>query len=328
MITLPGWTRGRTAPTAGRRPAPAAARAASLAVAAAAAIGIAGCAAGPGTVSPGPPASSAPASTPAPGSRTAAPGSGAATALPRPAHVVVVVEENKDYSGVVGSHSAPYINALAARGALFTHASAVAHPSEPNYLAIFSGSTKGITDDSCPHTFGGPNLASEAIAAHLTFAGYAESMPRTGYAGCDAGEYARKHNPWSDFSNVPAAGNRPFASFPRDYASLPAISFVIPNLNDDMHDGTVSQGDSWLREHLNGYAQWAASHNSLLVLTWDEDDGGAGNHIATVITGAHVKPGRYGESISHYNVLRTIEDLYRLPHLGASASVPPLTSIF
>ena len=292
------------------------------------AAGLAGCSGSPaaGAGSPGPAPHSQPAS--GPGGGTISAGPGAAATLPRPAHVVVVMEENKSYSSIIGNSSAPYINAMASHGALFTHSAAVAHPSEPNYLAIFSGSTKGITDDSCPHTFAGANLASEARAAHLTFAGYSASMPATGYKGCTSGEYARKHNPWSDFTNVPAADNRTFASFPHDYARLPAISFVIPNLTRDMHDGTISQGDTWLKINLNGYAHWAASHNSLLVVTWDEDDGSAGNQIATVITGAHVKPGRYPQSINHYNVLRTIEDMYGLPHAGASAKAAPLTAIF
>jgi acid phosphatase len=290
------------------------------------AAALTGCS-GPGLTAAGQSAGgqSPPATSPASGPA----GTGASTAgLPRPAHVVVVIEENKSYSDIIGDPSAPYINALASRGALFTSAAAVAHPSEPNYLAIFSGSTKGITDDSCPHTFAGGNLASEAIAAHLTFAGYSESMPRAGYTGCGSGEYARKHNPWSDFPNVPSGDNRTFDAFPRDYGKLPAISFVVPNLLHDMHDGTVAQGDRWLRTSLNGYAAWAVSHNSLLVLTWDEDDGSAANHIATVITGAHVRPGRYGASINHYNVLRTVEDLYGLPHVGASAAAAPLTGIF
>lgn len=302
------------------------------------AAGLAGCSAHPaaGPRSPGTGQPSRPATSAAPRAgaasgptgTTSAGAGNAAAQLPRPSHVVVVIEENKNYSGIIGNRSAPYINALAARGALFTRATAVAHPSEPNYLALFSGSTKAITDDSCPHTFAGANLASEAIAAHRTFAGYSESIPATGYTGCSSGEYARKHNPWSDFRNVPAASNRSFAAFPRDYANLPAISFVIPNLIDDMHDGTVSQGDTWLKQNLNGYAQWATSHNSLLVLTWDEDDDSGGNHIATVITGANVRPGRYAQSVNHYSVLRMLEDLYGLPHVGASATAAPATGIF
>ncbi|MDQ1391006.1 MAG: phosphatidylinositol-3-phosphatase, partial [Acidobacteriaceae bacterium] len=92
-------------------------------------------------------------------------GMGVPTALPLPAHVVVVIEENHGYSQVIGSPQAPYINTLASQGALFTNSRAITHPSQPNYLALFSGSTHGIIDDSCPHMFSSANLGSELIAA-------------------------------------------------------------------------------------------------------------------------------------------------------------------
>jgi hypothetical protein len=252
----------------------------------------------------------------------------AAHAIPHPDHVVVVMEENHSYGDVIGSSSAPYLNSLAAGGASFTQSFAVTHPSEPNYLAIFSGSTQGLSDDSCPHSFSGANLGQEAIAAGLTFTGYSESMPSAGYTGCTSGNYARKHNPWVNFTNVPAASNQPFTNFPSDFSTLPTVSFVIPNLQDDMHDGTVQQGDTWLRSHMDAYAQWAKAHNSLLVVTWDEDDNSANNQIPTIITGAGVAVGNYGETINHYNVLRTLEDAYGLPRAGASASATPITDIF
>jgi hypothetical protein len=249
-------------------------------------------------------------------------------AIPRPDHVVVVMEENHSYSDVIGSSGAPYINSLAAGGASFTRSFAVTHPSEPNYLALFSGSTQGLSDDSCPHTFSGANLGQEAIGAGLTFTGYSESMPSAGYTGCTSGNYARKHNPWVNFTNVPAASNQAFTSFPSDFSTLPTLSFVIPNLQDDMHDGTVQQGDTWLHSHVDAYAQWAKTHNSLLVVTWDEDDNSANNQIPTIITGAGVTAGNYSETINHYNVLRTLEDAYGLPRAGASASATPITDIF
>ncbi|HEU5356685.1 MAG TPA: alkaline phosphatase family protein, partial [Actinocrinis sp.] len=115
----------------------------------------------------------------------------AAAGLPKPDHLVVVIEENHSYADVIGSSSAPYINSLAAQGAGFTQSFAVAHPSEPNYLALFAGSTEGLSSDSCPHTYSTANLGSELIAAGLTFTGYSESMPSDGYTGCTSGEYAR-----------------------------------------------------------------------------------------------------------------------------------------
>jgi phosphatidylinositol-3-phosphatase len=162
----------------------------------------------------------------------------------------------------------------------------VTHPSQPNYLALFSGSTQGIISDSCPHTFSTANLGQELIGAGLGFAGYSESMPSAGYPGCTSGTYARKHNPWVNFTNVPSADNLTFAAFPSNFASLPTLSFVVPNLQDDMHDGTVAQGDTWLHNNIDGYAQWAKTHNSLLVVTWDEDDNSSANHIPTGTPGA------------------------------------------
>jgi hypothetical protein len=250
----------------------------------------------------------------------------AAVGVPRPDHVVVVMMENHSYRDIIGSSVAPYLNSLAAKGASFTQSFGVTHPSEPNYLALFSGSTHGLTSDSCPHTYTSDNLGKELIGAGDTFAGYSESMPSTGYTGCTSGAYARKHNPWVDFtSSVPAADNRTFAAFPSQYTSLPTVSFVVPNLKDDMHDGTVAAGDSWLKQHLSGYATWAATHNSLLIVTWDEDDNSAGNQIPTIFVGQHVKTGKYAESINHYDVLGTIEDAYGLPHAGSAATATPIT---
>jgi phosphatidylinositol-3-phosphatase len=252
-----------------------------------------------------------------------------AAAVPRPDHVVVVVMENHAYDQVIGSSSAPYINRLAAQGALFTSSFAISHPSEPNYLALFSGSDQGVGDDSCPHTFSAENLGHELIATRHTFAGFSEDLPKRGYTGCDSGNYARRHNPWVNFTNVPSSANLPFSRFPSSYSRLPTVSFVVPNLCHDMHDCGVQTGDGWLRAHLAAYARWAKSHHSLLVLTWDEDDDNGGNNqIATIFFGAGIKPGHYGERIDHYRVLRTIEDMYRLRHAGNSAHVRPISDVW
>ncbi len=255
-------------------------------------------------------------------------------ALPRPAHVVIVIEENRAYRSVIGSATTPYINALAQRGALFSESYAVTHPSQPNYLALFSGSTQGVTDDSCPHTFSGDNLASRFIAAGMSFAIYSESLPEAGYAGCEAGDYQRKHNPLANWqgSNVPATANLPFARFPRDFGALPQVAMVVPNQANDMHDGwgpiAAYRGDTWLKEKLDAYVRWAEDHDSLLILTWDEDDGSERNRIPTLFVGPMVRAGVYAERIDHYRVLRTLLDMYGLAPLGKSAEAQPIIDVW
>lgn len=252
--------------------------------------------------------------------------------IPRYDHVVIVVMENASINSIVGNtRDAPYINALLASSAYFTQSHAVTHPSQPNYLALFSGSTQGITDDSCPHTFDTDNLGHQLLAAGYSFASYSETMPSPGYTGCAYGAsgYARRHDPWVNFSNIPPSTNLPYTAFPSDYSTLPTVSFVIPNLCDDMHDCPVATGDSWLGSHMASYISWAKTHNSLLVLTWDEDDDASlGNRIITLFAGANIRPGNYAEPIDHYSVLRTLEDMYGLPALGNASTATPITDIW
>ncbi|HEY8747800.1 MAG TPA: alkaline phosphatase family protein, partial [Tepidisphaeraceae bacterium] len=228
------------------------------------------------------------------------------SAVPTPDHVVIVVEENHSYDEVIGNSQAPYINGLANAGAAFTNSVAVDHPSQPNYLAFFSGSEQGISDDNLTPKFSGANLASSLIAAGKTFGGYSQGLPSTGSLVETSGAYARKHNPWSDFTNVPTSANMPFTSFPSDFTKLPTVSFVVPDINNDMHDGSVNTGDTWLKNNIGAYATWAQSHNSLLIVTWDEDDGSQSNQVPTIFYGSMVKPGTYSEPIDHYSVLRTV----------------------
>jgi phosphatidylinositol-3-phosphatase len=255
----------------------------------------------------------------------------AASTMPMPAHVVIVVEENHSNAGVVGNKSAPYINSLAANGALMTQSFAVTHPSEPNYLALFAGSTFELASDACPVSAGAaPNLGSELLAAGYTFAGFSEDLPSVGATACSSGKYARKHAPWVNFTNVPAAYSVPFDAFNArsEYASLPTVSFVIPNLDNDMHDGTVAQADTWLATNLAAYANWAKANNSLLIVTWDEDDTSANNQIPTVFYGANVQTGTYSEPVSHYNVLSTLEQMYGLNKTALAANAPAISDIW
>ncbi|HEU4777104.1 MAG TPA: alkaline phosphatase family protein [Telluria sp.] len=248
---------------------------------------------------------------------------------PRFDHVVIVVMENHRLSQVIGNPAAPFLTALSRQGANFTNAHGVAHPSQPNYLALFSGSTQGVVSDRCPQSFGdADNLAAQLAAAGLTFAGYSESMPGPGFDGCRAGNYARKHNPWVNFANVKASANQAASAFPADFATLPTVSFLIPNLLNDMHDGSVKGGDDWLAAHVDAYAQWAKSHNSLLIVTFDEADFfNTTNLIPTVLVGAGVIPGNYDDYADHYTMLATIEAMYDLPALTRAKPIERIFSV-
>ncbi len=254
--------------------------------------------------------------------------SGSAAGVPTPQHVLVVVFENKAAQQVIGSPQAPYLTALSRQGANFTDAHGVTHPSQPNYLALFSGSTQGVTDDSCPQKFATPNLAEQLLYAGDSFTGYSESLPQAGFTGCSAGEYARKHNPWVDFPALPASVNQPLSALPHDFTQLPTVAFVVPNLCSDMHDCPVRTGDDWARQHLADYVAWARDHDSLLVVTFDEDDDTQANRIPTFLVGPMVRPGASDQRIDHYAVLRTIEDMYSLSPIGETAKAKPITGVW
>jgi acid phosphatase len=234
--------------------------------------------------------------------------------LPRPDHVVLVVLENHSFDEIIDPKNAPFISGLATDGALFVNSFAVSHPSEPNYFALFSGSTQGVHDNG-NYTFDRPTLAGALRMAGKSFVGYVET------------DSPREHNPWESFPPVRDTEHN-LAEFPTDLTQLPTVSFVIPNNKNDMHDGSIQEGDTWLKAHLSAYANWAKAHNSLLIVTFDEDDESAGNHIPTIVYGAHVRPGRYSEHISHYNVLSTILAMYELPSLARTSASPPIRTIW
>jgi hypothetical protein len=278
----------------------------------------------------------------------------ATSQLPVPDHVLFVVFENHSYDQVIGSSAAPYINSLVSdsSAALFTQSYGLTHPSQPNYIMLFSGSDQGVKDNNIPNSlpFETPNLGAALLEHGFTFAGYSEDLPSVGFEGKSSGAYARKHNPWVNWQDakinkVPASCNLPLSYFPSNYDSLPTVSFVIPNQENDMHNGQdpqrISRADTWLKNHLDAYVQWAKSNNSLFIITFDEGHGEKtnnpigtilsflqcdnpsepknGNHIPTVFMGEMVQHGMWDQEITHYNVLRTIEEMFDLPYMGASA---------
>lgn len=264
--------------------------------------------------------------TPEPSAAAAA----AATArLPQPDHIVMVIFENKDVDQVLGSDQALFLNELARTGVDFINAHAEVHPSQPNYLALFSGSTQGVTDDACLPRLSAPNLATQLAAVGRTFIGYSEDLPEPGYTGCAGGQYAQKHAVWAAFTNLPLGSNQPWTAWPNTYEQLPTVAAVIPNLCNGMHDCDVATGDRWLRDHLSGYLTWARTHNSLLLVTFDESDSSrGGNRIVTLLDGAGLRTGRVSEPVDHYRLLNTIEAMYALPMLGRAADTTPITDIW
>lgn len=266
-----------------------------------------------------------------------------AGAFPRPEHIIIVIEENHGFDQIIGAPEAPYINKLAESGALFTNSHGVTHPSQPNYIAFFSGATQGIKGDKCladTTPFSTRNLGASLIKAGYTFTGYGETMPSVGFRKCyyqkssltKSSLYGRKHCPWVNWlgdhpNGLPDSVSRPMTDFPDDFSKLPTVAFVIPNMDNDMHNhgsdtAMTRRADSWLREHLSAYIRWAEQHNSLFILTFDEDNFTRKNEIPTFFVGPMVKPGKYGDSINHYNVLRTLEKMYQLPPAGSAKAAP------
>ena len=264
---------------------------------------------------------------------------GATPTVPRYNHVVVVIMENHSSTEIYGSSSAPYLNGtLIAQGARFTNSFAVAHPSQPNYIALFSGSTQGVVDDSCPQSFATGNLAQQLINAGLSFAQFSEDLPATGNTSCTVALYARKHNAAVDFPALPIITNQPFANLAGALSggTLPTVSFIVPNLCNDMHGAAacagmdlIALGDQWLQTNIPQFLNSRFAKNGLLIVTWDEDDSSGTNLIPTIFFGAHVKKAfSTSTTINHFSVLRTLEDMYKLAPLGSAAIATPITDVW
>ncbi|HED04688.1 MAG TPA: acid phosphatase [Candidatus Fraserbacteria bacterium] len=220
--------------------------------------------------------------------------------VPQLAHVVVVIEENHRFDQIIGNPQAPFINGLARQGALFTEAYGVAHPSQPNYLAWWSGSTQGVRDDVVrPGHFHGANFGTRlALLGRSVLA--VEEPPVVG-----------KHAPWVSFAENGMLVRSTDLAPPE---TLPALSFIVPNQRDDMHSGSVARGDAWLAQHL---PRWLArlGTRDLLILTFDESSFGFSNHIPMVWWGPAVRPGCYDQRVDHFNVVRTVGDALGLAPL-------------
>ena len=261
-----------------------------------------------------------------------------AVRVPSFTHVVLVVFENHEATSIAGNPDAPTFNALARRYATLTKYDAVAHPSLPNYLALVSGSTRGISSDCTDCFVDARSLADTLAAAGRTWKTYAEDLPYPGFTGGSSGRYAKKHDPFLYFRDVAGLRARrdrvvPFTRLGRDLAAhrLPDFSLVIPNLCDDMHDCSVATGDAWLKAHIVPLLRSPELRGGVVFVVFDEgtSDTGGGGRVEALALGPTVRSGSsFIRTTNHYGLLRTIEDAWGLPRLGFSRTGTPIGGIW
>lgn len=257
-------------------------------------------------------------------------------------HILVIMLENVGYNNVIGSPNAPYINkTLLSQGTLFTKSFGVRHPSLPNYLALFAGTSLWVRSDHCINgnppngPFNSPNLYSELRKIGKTARGYMESLPYDGFKGCAVDYYVQKHNPFMFFNSgtvnkVPYSASVVYKGPYPATAKWPNFAMICPNELHDMHDGSnfavqVRNGDAWLSRHLPPLITYAKNNNGLVILTMDESNN---QHIPTIVAGYGI-PGRktVSHSINHYNVTKTVVDNFGLHDIGHTEGVPPLVDV-
>jgi hypothetical protein len=254
-------------------------------------------------------------------------------------HVIWVWFENRDI-GEITAQSAPFFTTFATNNANFTNYFGVQHPSQPNYVDAFSGSNQGIVDDN-HHSVSADNLGAQLTAAGRSWRVYAQDFPGscsdvdTFTGGVDgpgvAGQYVRKHNPAMTFQSVTGSqtecGNvQPLANFD------PTVNFafVVPNMINDMHDGTTAQGDAFLQSFVPLVTNSPDFAHTLLIVTFDESDAvplPAGGHVYTAAAAPWLHNVTISPTYDHFSLLRTTEDIFGLPHLGSAATASTITEI-
>ncbi|MBI1796265.1 MAG: hypothetical protein HY076_04720 [Candidatus Eisenbacteria bacterium] len=249
-------------------------------------------------------------------------------------HVIVVIMENKSYTQV---RTQPYMASLIARGSELANYFAITHPSQPNYLILWSGSTQGVTNDVCPPAnwvapgYTTENFGHALEAAGKTWKSYAEDLPEPASTVCSQGLYLRRHCPWTYFANLNKYNERPYSDLAFDihFQTLPDLAFVIPNNCDNTHNSGcgVSVGDTWLANNVPAMLD-AVGPNGCVIVTWDEDDNSSGNHVECVWAGPRIKS-NYQETTgyNHYDLGATISTALGItPFAGFGAQTTNLIS--
>ena len=251
-------------------------------------------------------------------SSASSPASSSGLGTVREDHVFIVLEENHSVADVIGNASMPYLNRLATTYSYAQGYYADTHPSIGNYLMLTTGQI--ITnDDTSSAEVSVDNIVRHLISAGKTWKEYSENLPHVGYTGGDANGYTEHHNPLSYLSDVRGSSAEaqnlvPFTQLAIDLArqDLPNYAFIVPDNNDDAHDGTLAQADSWLQQNIDPLIQSSEFNRpgaGLLIITFDEsedsDTAGGGGHVAWVVVGADVKKGYVSSTCyKHENTLR------------------------
>ncbi|MDQ2853379.1 MAG: alkaline phosphatase family protein [Chloroflexota bacterium] len=265
-------------------------------------------------------------------------GSFAHAPQPTTPHVWVIVMENRADTSIVHQRNAPYLNSLITHFGLAENYHALVHGSQPNYVALFSGGLQGVMGNQLV-SLAAKNIADQLEAAGKTWRVYAQNLPPGCFVGATAtggpdgaGTYARKHEPAISFRDISSSQAR--CGNIQDFTAFDPMAgdfeLIVPNLENDMHNGTTRAGDEWLRgfiPRIVGSPAWQAG--SVLIITWDEGKPAGDNKVATIVIAKAVRPG-FKSSIAHthYSLLHTVEQLLGLPCLGQACHTNTLAEFF
>jgi hypothetical protein len=279
---------------------------------------------------------------------------GVSNNIPQFAHVFIVVEENHSFNSVIGNSNMPYLNGLASANGLATQYFADAHPSLPNYFELTVGegtSITGLEGDGFNGVVSQDNVVRALTAAGKSWKCYAESLPSPGYLGTDSGNYVRRHNPFTYFSDVQNASSQAgnivqFTQLSADMSSsLPDYGFIVPDLTNDAHncplgmttctdDQKLANADQWLSAHIGPLLTSSAFQNSLLIVVFDEGDLSDiqhfGGQVAAVIVSPLAKAGYQSKTFyEHASTLRLMLEGLKVTDLpGAAATAPDMGEFF
>ncbi len=258
----------------------------------------------------------------------------AAAPTPKITKVIVFMVENHSLSEMQSGMPKTY--KFASKYAVATHYQAITHPSLPNYLAIAAGSTLGVTDDANPsgHLLTGPTIFSQALTHHKTAKTYADAMPSNCYP-TNAGEYAVRHNPWTYFTDDAAACQKydvPATRLAHDTKAgkLPNLGFIVPDVIDDAHDGTLAQADAWISAQirlLTSGSDWKSGHLAIVV-TADEDDHSGDNTVLTTVASRYQKHKVVTTPLTHYSLTGFIDAVLHVKPLRGAATAPSMAKAF